>query len=111
MPSSKIQKKRIAIIGGGVTGLFCAYKLLENEDVEFTVYEATARFGGRIYTGKFEFALQPASAEVLGPERSELKDRFYPEYGPMRIEPEHQILLHGLLNGLGIKSAEESAKD
>src|SRR5882757_4161014 len=119
------QVTKIAIIGGGVAGLYCAYRLLDR-DYEVTLYEATSRLGGRIFTGKFEFDLQPMSRMMLGPalgttlepaqlnentqpaagERSAagggstsggpMKDRFLPEYGPMRIEPEHQELLQGL---------------
>src|SRR3981081_374851 len=108
------QVTKIAIIGGGVAGLYCAYRLLDR-GYEVTLYEATSRLGGRIFTGKFEFDLQPMSRMILGPaqlnensqpaagERSAaggsstsggpMKDRFLPEYGPMRIEPEHQELL------------------
>src|SRR5712671_7487708 len=130
------QVTKIAIIGGGVAGLYCAYRLLDRE-YEVTLYEATSRLGGRIYTGKFEFDLQPMSRMMLGPslgpaqlnentqtpagERSAggggstsggpMKDRFLPEYGPMRIEPEHQELLQGLLNELKIKSIEDPDTD
>ena len=33
---------KIAIIGGGVAGLYCAYRLLDR-DYEVTLYEATSR--------------------------------------------------------------------
>ena len=119
------QVTKIAIIGGGVAGLYCAYRLLDR-DYEVTLYEATSRLGGRIYTGKFEFDLQPMSrmmlGTTLGPAQlneagggstsgGPMKDRFLPEYGPMRIEPEHQELLQGLLNELKIKSIEDPDTD
>lgn len=42
---------RIAIIGGGISGLYTAWKLLEsNKSLEVHVFEASNRLGGRIYT-------------------------------------------------------------
>ena len=37
---------RIGIIGGGLTGLTAAYRLVENEQADVTVYEASDRLGG-----------------------------------------------------------------
>lgn len=42
---------RIAIVGGGIAGMLCAHRLAE-AGVEATVYEATDRVGGRMYTGR-----------------------------------------------------------
>jgi hypothetical protein len=43
------RRKKTAVIGGGITGLFCAYVLAQHEhDVQ--VFEATNRWGGRILT-------------------------------------------------------------
>ncbi len=45
--------KRIAIIGGGISGLTLAYVLSSrNEELEVTVYEADDRPGGKIWTEK-----------------------------------------------------------
>lgn len=43
------RKPRIVIIGGGIAGLNCAYTLYKN-GIEFTIYEADRRVGGRILT-------------------------------------------------------------
>lgn len=43
------QKKRILIVGGGLSGLTLAY-YLSKENVELTVLEASSRLGGRIQT-------------------------------------------------------------
>ena len=45
-------KKRIAIVGGGISGLTAAYILHRNysESCEFTLFEAESRFGGIIET-------------------------------------------------------------
>lgn len=42
---------RIAIVGGGIAGIVCAHRLAE-AGVEITVYEASDRVGGRMYTGR-----------------------------------------------------------
>lgn len=50
-------QKKIAIIGGGVTGLSAAYYLLEKQKdtqlpFDFQLFEKSDRFGGKIYTSK-----------------------------------------------------------
>lgn len=42
--------KRIAIVGGGLSGLSAAYQLARDAQVEFTLFEKSARFGGIIET-------------------------------------------------------------
>lgn len=45
--------KRIAIVGGGITGLACAYRIQKDRpDLEVTLFEATDRPGGVIGTVK-----------------------------------------------------------
>lgn len=48
------QKKRIAIIGGGITGLAAAFKLekakADNTSIEYTLFEKSDRLGGKIQT-------------------------------------------------------------
>lgn len=44
---TKAPGKRIAIIGGGIAGLHCAY-LLKKEGISSTIYEADKQVGGRI---------------------------------------------------------------
>lgn len=56
-------KPAVAIIGGGMAGLHCAYRLQEAK-VAFTVYEASKRVGGRMYTDRESFA--PQVAELGG---------------------------------------------
>lgn len=46
---------RVAIIGGGMAGLHCAYRLME-AGVEATIYEASERTGGRMFTARDMFA-------------------------------------------------------
>jgi oxygen-dependent protoporphyrinogen oxidase len=42
--------RRIAIIGGGLSGLAAAYQLAHDRSVEFTLFEASGRLGGTIET-------------------------------------------------------------
>ncbi len=60
------RRKSVAIVGGGIAGLYCALKLAEITSFEITVFEASPRFGGRIETKKM--------------------GAFEAEYGPMRFE-------------------------
>jgi protoporphyrinogen/coproporphyrinogen III oxidase len=41
---------RIAIIGGGLSGVSCAYELARRGCTDFVLYESTARFGGIVET-------------------------------------------------------------
>ncbi len=42
--------RRVAIIGGGLSGLAAAYQLARETDVEFTLFEASGRLGGTVET-------------------------------------------------------------
>jgi monoamine oxidase len=54
----------IAIVGAGVAGLNCCYQL-KKAGIASTVYEASRRWGGRIFTGKNVIA-QDISTELGG---------------------------------------------
>ena len=43
-------KKRIAIIGAGISGLGCAYRLRQHPDFEITIYESGKHIGGHSNT-------------------------------------------------------------
>lgn len=43
-------KKRVAIVGAGVTGLSAALWLEDNSNHDYDVYEATSRVGGKVVT-------------------------------------------------------------
>jgi monoamine oxidase len=44
---------RVAVIGAGIAGLHCAYRL-QQSGVDVTVYEASTRVGGRMFTAREE---------------------------------------------------------
>ena len=47
-------KKRIAIIGAGISGLGCAYALKQQRDIEITLYEGGDHIGGHSNTVDFK---------------------------------------------------------
>jgi len=42
--------RRVAIVGGGLSGVAAAYQLTREPDVEFTLFETSARLGGTVET-------------------------------------------------------------
>jgi predicted NAD/FAD-binding protein len=48
-----VSKKRIAIIGAGISGLGCAYALRQHADIELTLYEGGNHIGGHSNTVDF----------------------------------------------------------
>ena len=48
-----MSKKRIAIIGAGISGLGCAYALRQHPDIELTIYEGGDHIGGHSNTVDF----------------------------------------------------------
>lgn len=74
--SMKRAKKRIAVIGGGITGLTAAYRIkqkIEAEDLPFEliILESSLRVGGKIYSMKVEDQYLDLGAESI--------DTRYPE--------------------------------
>ena len=57
--------QRVAVVGGGIAGLSCAF-WLRDAGVEVQLYEALPRLGGRIFTARDAF--QPAQTCELGAE-------------------------------------------
>ncbi len=47
--NKNLQNKKIAIIGAGISGLTTAYFLQKNK-IDFTVFEASSRIGGRMFS-------------------------------------------------------------
>ncbi len=78
----------IAIVGGGVAGSYCAWRLLE-EDPERQVglFELSDRIGGRLFSRKL-----PGMPHVVA------------ELGGMRYIPEAQRLIGGVIDHLGLES-------
>ncbi len=122
--------QHIAIIGGGIAGLFCAY-VLAREGHNIELFEASDIFGGRIRSVRLKdseldqlekdgdkgcnpIAKQATLVNALDPKEYKAPDHekrfwdhmeFLAEFGPMRIELEVQVLLHMVLDHLGIKAA------
>ncbi len=49
--NTAVSGARVAVIGGGVAGLHCAVRLAE-AGIDVTVYEASGRTGGRMFSGR-----------------------------------------------------------
>jgi hypothetical protein len=92
--------ENIAIIGGGITGLFCAYILARNGK-SVRLFEASERLGGRIRTIRLN-----NTNEDAGKQWDPCKLEFCAEFGPMRLELDKQLLVKALLNHLEIKPLE-----
>ena len=114
----------VAIIGGGIAGLYCLYRLLSDskcKNKNIKLFEASDHLGGRIETwslmrevpGKYDtgftdtwdprLPLWDGCHATPGPyDPLDKLDCFRAEFGPMRIEPRDQPLLRHLLDDLDI---------
>lgn len=100
MTSTDTQKPsatRVAIVGGGIAGLFCAF-ILKRRGFRISLFEASDRLGGRIRTVQLD-----REARELQPSSAATQPEFYAEFGPMRLELDKQQLLEALLSRLGIE--------
>jgi monoamine oxidase len=81
-----VRQERIAIVGGGIAGIYTAWRLLQDtgKAFEIHIYEKDSRLGGRI-----------RSQTIPG-------IPFTAELGAMRFKPRHQ-LLNAVIDELGIK--------
>ncbi|ARG98331.1 flavin monoamine oxidase family protein [Legionella micdadei] len=80
-----MKKIDIAIIGGGISGLYSAYRLKKSfPEKSIAVFESLPFLGGRIQTGSFANGL------------------FKPAYGALRIEPDYQTETHRFMQELQI---------
>src|SRR5271169_2637797 len=64
---SQVRMKRVAIIGGGISGLSAAYTLEEKrrsgESVEYVLYESSPRLGGVLVTDRVDGCLVEAGPD------------------------------------------------
>lgn len=97
--------ERIAIVGGGIAGMFCAF-VLSRHDKQVWLFEEGPDLGGRIKTVRLNQACAPG--EWKG---NDLE--FFAEFGPMRLELDKQWLVKALLDELEIrekKPAQDKSK-
>lgn len=128
---------KIAIVGGGIAGLYCLYRLLndmkkEEGEREFVkinsvaLYESSDHLGGRIetwslkrdpahdlhYAPTWDPRHVPPSQGTCTPfEAPDRAEYFRAEFGPMRIEPRDQPLLKRLLQELEIREPRPKAPE
>lgn len=91
-----MQKTRIAIVGGGLSGLYTAWLLEQHGIKDYVLLEARNRLGGRI--------LSPAANQAL--ESGNTTDRI--DLGPSWFWPDHQPQLDRLVHELGLKRIEQA---
>lgn len=86
----RAERHEIVVVGGGIAGLYCGYRFAR-AGRPVVLCEAAERLGGRIESWRID-------------------DELTAEFGPMRIEPESQPLLKGLLDDLDLKPQNARAK-
>ena len=91
-----MQNLPIAIIGGGLSGLYAAF-LLEQRGIDYILLEARDRLGGRIAVAKSSVD-QNASSQSVDNEKS--NDGF--DLGPSWFWPEYQPQLSSLIETLNL---------
>jgi monoamine oxidase len=83
---------RIAIVGGGIAGLHCAY-ILQKAGIDSTVYEADKRTGGRMFS----------KMDVFG-------EGLSVEYGGEFIDSDHEDMWN-LINEFGLETMDTHKDD
>lgn len=91
-----MQKTRIAIVGGGLSGVYAAWLLEQHGIKDYVLLEARNRLGGRI--------LSPAANPELASEHT--TDRI--DLGPSWFWPEYQPQLDRLVRELGLARFEQA---
>ena len=82
---------RVAIVGGGLSGLFAAHRLQSLGERDWVLFEARPRLGGRILS---------APVDAKGAAATEAMNRF--DLGPTWFWPEMQPELDEAVAGLGL---------
>jgi hypothetical protein len=133
------KREQIAIVGGGIAGLFCAY-VLANDGHEVELYESSDVLGGRIRSFRFYPELLDGLDTTPDDERHPIKDiatlgpalkpswptgystkeynkrewdrlEFNAEFGPMRVELDVQRMLGFVLRWLDIPAPNAKAPE
>lgn len=92
-----MNKARIAIIGAGLSGLYAAY-LLEKQGIDYVLFEARDRVGGRIHSvaANGQNTIDITADLIARPDRFDL--------GPSWFWPDYQPQLGQLVEELGLES-------
>lgn len=92
-------KGPIAVVGGGIAGMYCAYVLRRNH-YRVLLFEATERLGGRIRTIRLD-----SQGSALDSDLSAME--FHAEFGPMRYDADSHKLLSALIKHLEKENSDE----
>jgi monoamine oxidase len=71
--SSRDHKRRVAVVGGGISGLTAAKRLID-QGCEVDIYDAARRMGGKVQTVRTEGLLADAGAEFIDSRHTQLLD-------------------------------------
>jgi predicted NAD/FAD-binding protein len=106
-----VSKKRIAIIGAGISGLGCAYALRQHRDLDITVYEGGAHIGGHSNTVNFKHKVGKEEI-VHGVDTGFLvfNRKTYPRLVRLFEEIQVPIALSEMSFSVSIDTAEKSQK-
>jgi tryptophan 2-monooxygenase len=96
--------KEVAIVGGGLAGISAAYELQKLQGVQITIFEASARLGGRLWSEDFSTNGQTANEEKNTDGKG---GEGFVEKGAMRFSKTGSKTLFHYLKTLGI-DAEHS---
>lgn len=93
----------VAIIGGGLSGLYAAY-LLEQKGIDYILLEARDTLGGRILASKLlkDSALEQPTLQHSGSDNAQEVDSF--DLGPSWFWPDYQPQLSDLVNELQLET-------
>ncbi len=95
-----MQSARIAIVGGGLSGLYAAFLLEQKGIRDYVLLEARDTLGGRITS--VSASGQPSPELANAPDRI---DRF--DLGPAWFWPDYQRQLAGVVQGLDLERFEQ----
>ena len=89
MQGETTQRLKIAIVGGGISGLVCAYRLAPEHDI--TLFEARPRIGGHTHTVTVE---RPHGVYAIDTGFIVYNERNYPDFTRLLGRARRRLAAH-----------------